>query len=185
MDNDFPEISKNEKFELFEKLKLDDQNLNLDFDQYRSKIYNDLSSLENDIILNLIQHDKEFFTMFKAVDEAENILGKLPFYTFLDSLESSLVGYKQKLFEINSEMKTLQERSTEITVKLKNRKHFEEELFKLLDSIILAPEFLNEITDNEIDDDFIEKIKKLNSKLLIFQSGELPESNAIEEIGKN
>ena len=58
------------------------------------------------------------------------------------------------------------------------------ELFKLLDSIILAPEFLNEITDNEIDDDFIEKIKKLNSKLLIFQSGELPESNAIEEIGK-
>jgi hypothetical protein len=81
-------------------------------------------------------------------------------------------------------MKSLQERSTEITVKLKNRKQFEEELFKLLDSIILAPEFLNEITDNEIDDDFIEKIKKLNSKLLIFQSGELPESNAIEEIGK-
>jgi hypothetical protein len=80
-------------------------------------------------------------------------------------------------------MKSLQERSTEITVKLKNRKQFEEELFKLLDSIILAPEFLNEITDNEIDDDFIEKIKKLNSKLLIFQSGELPESNAIEEIG--
>ena len=56
-------------------------------------------------------------------------------------------------------------------------------MFKLLDSIILAPEFLNEITDNEIDDEFIEKIKKLNTKLLIFQSGELPESNAIEEIG--
>ena len=77
MENDFPEISKNEKFELFEKLKLDDQNLNLDFDQYRSKIYNDLSSLENELILNLIKHDKEFFTMFKAVDDAENILGKI------------------------------------------------------------------------------------------------------------
>ncbi len=51
-------------------------------------------------------------------------------------------------------MKSLQERSTEITVKLKNRKQFEEELFKLLDSIILAPEFLNEITDNEIDELF-------------------------------
>ena len=76
MDNDFPEISKNEKFELFEKLKLDDKNLNLDFDQYRSKIYNDLSTLENDIIINLMQHDKEFFTMFRAVDEAESILGK-------------------------------------------------------------------------------------------------------------
>ena len=72
--------------------------------------------------------------------------------TKLDNLESSLVGYKQKLFEINTEMKSLQERSTEITVKLRNRKQFEEELFKLLDSIILAPEFLNEITDNEIDD---------------------------------
>ena len=56
-------------------------------------------------------------------------------------------------------------------------------MFKLLDSIILAPEFLNEITDNEIDDDFIEKIHTLNTKLLIFQSGERPQSNAIEEIG--
>ena len=31
--------------------------------------------------------------------------------------------------------------------------------------------------------DFIEKIHTLNTKLLIFQSGELPQSNAIEEIG--
>ena len=75
MENDFPEISKNEKFELFEKLKLDNNSLNLDFDQYRSKIYGDLSTLENSIILNLIQHDKEFFSMFKAVDETEVILG--------------------------------------------------------------------------------------------------------------
>ena len=75
MYNDFPEISKNEKFELFEKLKMDDQNLNLDFEQYRSKIYNDLSSLENEIILNLMQNDKELFNMFKSVDEADNILG--------------------------------------------------------------------------------------------------------------
>ena len=124
MENDFPEISKNEKFELFEKLKLDDQNLNLDFDQYRSKIYNDLSSMENEIIVNLVNHDKEFFSMFKSVDEAENILGINNDY--LDSLESSLVGYKHKLNEINTEMKSLQERSTDITVKLKNRKQFEE-----------------------------------------------------------
>ena len=115
---------KNEKFELFEKLKLDDQNLNLDFDQYRSKIYNDLSSMENEIIVNLVNHDKEFFSMFKSVDEAENILGINNDY--LDSLESSLVGYKHKLNEINTEMKSLQERSTDITVKLKNRKQFEE-----------------------------------------------------------
>ena len=54
---------------------MDDQNLNLDFEQYRSKIYNDLSSLENEIILNLMQNDKELFNMFKSVDEADNILG--------------------------------------------------------------------------------------------------------------
>ena len=124
MENDFPEISKNEKFELFEKLKLDDQNLNLDFDQYRSKIYNDLSSMENEIIVNLVNHDKEFFSMFKSVDEAVNIL--VINNDYLDSLESSLVGYKHKLNEINTEMKSLQERSTDITVKLKNRKQFEE-----------------------------------------------------------
>ena len=46
-----------------------------------------------------------------------------------------------------------------ISIKLKNRKEFEVELFKLLDSIILAPDFLNDITNKEIDDDFIDKIK--------------------------
>ena len=44
----------------------------------------------------------------------------------VDNLEYSLVGYKDKLCEINTEMKSLQERSTEITIKLKNRKLFEE-----------------------------------------------------------
>jgi len=51
-----------------------------------------------------------------------------------------------------------------------------------LESIILAPEFLNDITTKEIDDDFISKINELDEKLIIFQSNELPESTAIDEI---
>ena len=39
---DFPEISKNEKFVLFDKLNNDQKNMN--FDQYSKKIYNDLSN---------------------------------------------------------------------------------------------------------------------------------------------
>ena len=51
-----------------------------------------------------------------------------------------------------------------------------------MESIILAPEFLNDITNKEIDDDFISKINELDEKLIIFQSNELPESTAIDEI---
>ena len=79
-------------------------------------------------------------------------------------------------------MQTLQVKSSEISVKLKNRKELEEDLFKLLDSIILAPEFLNDIISKDIDDEFLQKINLLEQKLQIYINGELPESTAITEI---
>jgi vacuolar protein sorting-associated protein 52 len=168
---DFPEISKNEKFSLFEKLSTEATEMN--FEQYTNKVYKDLSFLEGEIISGLVKHDKEFITMFKNFDEAESIL---------DKLESNLLNFKGKLSDINTDMRVLQQKSSEISTRLKNRKEFEEELFKLLDSIILAPDFLNDITNKEIDDDFIEKIKKLDEKLFIFQGGDLPESEAIDQL---
>ncbi len=177
MDNDnlqydFPEISQNEKFSLFDKLN-SDKTKDMNFDQYRNKVYNELSSLETEIIKSLAKHDKEFMEMFKNFEESDEIL---------NTLESNLLIFKDKLTGINNDMKLLQSKSSEITTKLKNRKEFEEELFKLLDSIILAPDFLNDIFNKDIDEDFINKINKLEQKLQSFLGGELPESNAISEI---
>ena len=169
---DFPEISKDEKFVLFDKLK-SEETKSMNFDQYRKKVYNELSTIETDIISNLAKHDKEFMEMFKNFEESDEILNKL---------ETNLLFFKNKLSDINNDMKMLQNKSSEITIKLKNRKEFEEELFKLLDSIILAPEFLNDIICKDIDDEFINKINKLEEKLQTFTGGELPESSAINEI---
>ena len=169
---DFPEISKNEKFILFDKLK-SEETKSMNFDQYRKKVYSELSTIETEIISNLAKHDKEFMEMFKNFEQSDEILNKL---------ESNLLFFKNKLSDINNDMKMLQNKSSEITLKLKNRKEFEEELFKLLDSIILAPEFLNDIICKDIDDEFINKINKLEEKLQTFTGGELPESSAINEI---
>ncbi len=169
---DFPEISHNEKFLLFDKLKTD-KTQDMNFEQYKNKIFKDLSSLETEIIITLAKHDKGFIEMFKNFEESDEILNKL---------ESSLLTFKEKLTGINNDMKILQTKSAEISTKLKNRKAFEEELFKLLDSIILAPDFLNDIISKDIDDDFINKINKLEEKLQTFIGGELPESIAINEI---
>ena len=169
---DFPEISKNDKFALFDKLK-SEETKSMNFEQYRKKVYDELSTIETEIISNLAKHDKEFMEMFKNFEESDEILNKL---------EENLLFFKNKLSDINNDMKMLQNKSSEITVKLKNRKEFEEELFKLLDSIILAPEFLNDIICKDIDDEFINKINKLEEKLQTFTGGELPESSAINEI---
>ena len=168
---DFPEISKNENFALFDKLKSEETN-EMNFDQYRNKVYKDLSSIETEIISNLAKHDKEFMEMFKNFEESDEILNKL---------ESSLLVFKDKLSGINNDMEILQNKSSEISVKLKNRKEFEEELFQLLDSIILAPDFLNDIISKDINDEFVNKINKLEQKLQFF-TGKLPESEAIKEI---
>ena len=46
---DFPEISKNEKFILFDKLK-SEETKSMNFEQYRKKVYDELSTIETDII---------------------------------------------------------------------------------------------------------------------------------------
>ena len=109
---DFPEISKNEKFILFDKLKSEETE-SMNFDQYRKKVYNELSTIETEIISNLAKHDKEFMEMFKNFEESDEILNKL---------ETNLLFFKNKLSDINNDMKMLQNKSSEITVKLKNRK---------------------------------------------------------------
>ncbi|MCQ2816865.1 MAG: hypothetical protein MJ252_06335 [archaeon] len=169
---DFPEISEKEKFTLFDKLN-SEETKDMNFDKYRDKVYKDLSSIETEIISNLAQHDKEFKEMFKNFEESEEIL---------NTLENNLLFFKEKLSGINQDMQTLQNKSSEISTKLKNRKEFEEDLFKLLDSILLAPEFLNDIISKDIDDEFMSKINTLEKKLQIYINGELPESAAINEI---
>lgn len=166
----FPEISQNEHFELF---KSDLNTNNLNFNQYKSKVYRELSSIESEIVSELLTNDKELMSMLINFNESEKIL---------NSLESSLIGFKEQLSGINSEMKLLQIKSNEISSKLKNRKEFEENLYCLLDSIILAPEFLNELTNKEVEEDFIKKIEKLDHKLKVFVQGELPDARSVKEI---
>ena len=110
---DFPEISKNEKFILFDKLK-SEETKSMNFEQYRKKTYDELSTIETDIISNLAKHDKEFMEMFKNFEESDEILNKL---------ETNLLFFKNKLSDINNDMKMLQNKSSEITVKLKTEKN--------------------------------------------------------------
>lgn len=173
LDIDFPEISNDEDFGLFSLSKTETNNMN--FKQYKDKVYKDLNIIENQIIDELMQNDTELVSMLNNFNESEEIL---------ETLESSLLQFKDRLSDISSDMKVLQSKSNEISIKLKNRKDFEEELFKLLDSIILAPEFLNDLTNKDVEDDhFREKLNKLDEKLTLFiKKGELPECKAVEEI---
>jgi hypothetical protein len=82
---DFPEISQNEKFALFDKLNNEKDATDLNFDQYRTKVYKELSSIETEIISNLANHDKEFMEMFKNFEESDQIL---------NTLESNLLIFK-------------------------------------------------------------------------------------------
>lgn len=170
MNFDFPEFEESEPLEL---LQNSINTNNLSFNDYTSKVYSNLNALENEIINELVSNDKELIAMLNSFNESEKIL---------NSIENSLMTYKEKLSGINSEMKLLQVKSQEISTKLNNRKELEEELFKLLDSIVLAPEFLNDLINKDIEDEFISKLAKLDEKLEIFIQGDLPESKAVEEI---
>lgn len=168
---DFPEL-KPEELGLF-SIENNSEIKNMNFSQYKSKVNKDLSELENRIISELLINDHELVSMYENFTQSEGILSEL---------ESSLNSFKDKLENINSDMKQLQVKSNEISVKLKNRKEFEEELYSLLDSIVLSPDFLNDVSNKEIDDEYIEKLYQLDAKLDMFNKEDLPQSKAIYEV---
>ena len=71
--------------------ELDKEATDLNFDQYRTKVYKELSSIETEIISNLANHDKEFMEMFKNFEESDQIL---------NTLESNLLVFKEKFTSV-------------------------------------------------------------------------------------
>lgn len=103
--------------------------------------------------------------------------------SILAELEGVLLNFKDYLNEIKSEMTQLQERSLRMNTSLTNRKSLSRILSSFVDQAVLDPSLIDNICKSEINEQYVDHIRVLCSKLEYLNNTELTDANAVKNLG--
>ena len=92
----------------------------------------------------------------------------------LARMQEMLLGFQADLGGISDEIRHLQDESLSMSIRLKNRRGAEELLHKFLDNAAIKPDFAQNITDDNINEVFLESVMDLSKKLKYFDHNEPP-----------
>ncbi len=110
-------------------------------------------------------------------------------------MESLLSTFQEHLGSLSAEIKSLQDQSIHMGVRLKNRVAVQSQLGSLIDGLILPPTLIKyknrlrkpwkirTIFDGEINDDFVAAIAELNRKMSYWRSHQSKPIKALKDVG--
>jgi hypothetical protein len=90
----------------------------------------------------------------------------------LHTMESLLSGFKNDLGKISSEIKSLQEQSLGMSIKLRNRKAAERRLGVFVEEITVPPELITSVLDDEVSEPYLERLVDLDRRLRFVDDGD-------------
>mmetsp|Transcript_8066 Transcript_8066/g.15255 ORF Transcript_8066/g.15255 Transcript_8066/m.15255 type:complete len:644 (-) Transcript_8066:844-2775(-) len=115
-----------------------------------------LRAVELDSIQDYIQESDNLMHLHQQMGVCDDILG---------SMEELLGGFQADLGNISTEIKTLQEQSLGMSVKLNNRKLAEAELGSFVEKITVPPALVTDILDAEVNEAYLQYLVALQDKL--------------------
>lgn len=96
----------------------------------------------------------------------------------LATMEDMLGKFQADLGNISTEIRTLQEQSQTMSVKLKNRKGTEQKLSQFIESVAIPPALIEGIVSTEVDESFHEHLLSLHRKLNFLEKNEAAQNSA-------
>eukprot|EP00357_Protocruzia_adherens_P021869 CAMPEP_0114993284 /NCGR_PEP_ID=MMETSP0216-20121206/12440_1 /TAXON_ID=223996 /ORGANISM="Protocruzia adherens, Strain Boccale" /LENGTH=685 /DNA_ID=CAMNT_0002356901 /DNA_START=49 /DNA_END=2106 /DNA_ORIENTATION=+ len=144
-----------------------------DLREYSEKVENDLRGVEREAVEDFIKNQDEVAQLYKQIKYADSVLSKMD--TMLSSFKSNLEG-------ISNEIRFLQDRSMKMNISLQNRKDLEDKLDKFLQAVVLTPDMIYDLTEKEINEDYIQTLDSFNLKLRYLQENDLSNSLAMSEL---
>eukprot|EP01133_Synstelium_polycarpum_P011974 gene11974-13966_t len=131
----------------------------IDLKQYAKEVEQELNQIDKLTVADYFKERDDFLQLYTHISAVDGVLG---------SLETMLNLFYNDLKSIGSEMSSLEERSTSMDFSLTNRTNLKEKLSEFIDVITIAPNFANMLTKGDINEDFIMCLKKLDTKITLF-----------------
>ncbi|KAK9110889.1 hypothetical protein Scep_018408 [Stephania cephalantha] len=124
--------------------------------EYAKGVENDVRQVELDSIQDYIKESDNLVSLHDQIRDCDNILSQM---------ETLLSGFQAEIGSISSEIKSLQEKSMDMGLKLKNRKVAELKLARFVEDIIVPPRMVDVIVDGEVNDEYMRTLEILSKKL--------------------
>lgn len=115
-----------------------------------------LRRVELESIQDYMKESDNLVSLHGQIREADDVL---------THMESLLGGFQSDLGAISSEIKSLQEMSTSMGVKLRNRKAAEAKLAHVMDELVVPPQLIASIVDGEVNEGYAQSLQSLDRKL--------------------
>ena len=127
-----------------------------DLRQYALEVEAALRSVERDSIQDYIGESESLAGLHTQIRSCDLVL---------DSMESMLRGFQGDLSSISAQIKYLQDESLSMNVKLRNRKAAEVQLSSFIQNIVVPPDLISAICENEVNEVYLEYVIELNKKV--------------------
>ncbi|MCL7047717.1 hypothetical protein MKW94_025560 [Papaver nudicaule] len=124
--------------------------------EYAKGVENDVRQVELNSIQEYIKESDNLVSLHDQIRDCDSILSQM---------ETLLSGFQGEIGSISSEIKSLQEKSMDMGLKLKNRKGAEVKLAKFVEDIIVPPRMVDIIVDSEVNDEYMRTLEILSKKL--------------------
>ncbi|KAI9202758.1 Sac2 family-domain-containing protein [Polychytrium aggregatum] len=128
----------------------------LDLREYSKKTQEELKALEQEHILDYAKQAQALVDLYNEIESCDDILG---------NMQSLLTGFQENLGQISGEIATLQDKSKEMTIKLKNRTLAQSSLGSSLDGIVIGSDLIIKICEGEVNEFFVQHLSDLNDKM--------------------
>ena len=83
----------------------------------------------------------------------------------LATMESMLGGFKSDLGKISGEIKSLQDQSVGMSIKLRNRKAAEARLGTFVETLTVPPELIRAVVEDDVSEDYLKHLVELDRRL--------------------
>ena len=127
-----------------------------DLKQRASSVEAKLQSVELESIKDYVAESDNLVALHGQIEGCDAILREM---------ESLLLGFKNDLGKISSEIKSLQDQSSTMGTKLRNRKAAEYSLGAFVEDVALAPDLVLAIADGEVSEAYLRRLVELDRHL--------------------
>ncbi|KAL7311551.1 Vacuolar protein sorting-associated protein 52 [Mucor circinelloides] len=121
-----------------------------------------------------IEHVQSFVDLHAEIQTCDEVLGRM---------EELLSVFQSDLGNISGEIQTLQEQSTVMSVKLRNRKTVESRLGKALQGMVIPPDVIKKITEGDVDELWLEYLLTINKQMRFVKANQHRPIKALRNVG--
>ncbi|GAA5797571.1 Sac2 family-domain-containing protein [Helicostylum pulchrum] len=146
----------------------------MDLREYAKQIAQEKISVQRDLENNYLEHIQSFVDLHTEIQSCDEVLGRM---------EELLNVFQSDLGNISGEIQSLQEQSTFMSVKLKNRKTVENRLGKALKGMVIPPYVIKKITEGDVDEVWLEYLLTINKQMRFVKANQHRPIKALRNVG--